>query len=78
MSRVNGRSPANGALSQKTTIRKSYVFFGETKVGFVMQGNRGEWSWSTLGLTDDFYGFTYSKRDSAEACAKAWRDATKK
>lgn len=43
-----------------------------------MQGNRGEWSWGTLGLNENLDGFTYSKRESAEACAKAWQDSKKK
>jgi hypothetical protein len=77
MSRVNGRSPVNGNLASKTSIRKSYVFYGEERVGFVMQGNSLEWSWGTLGLADDISGYTYSKKESAEACVKAWIEATK-
>lgn len=79
MARVNGRSPANGVISQKTSIRQRYVFLGEERIGYVMRGNRGEWSWGTLVLGEDnLHGQTFSKRDSAEACAKAWLAFTKK
>lgn len=73
MARVNGRSPVNGIVFQKTSIRQGYVFMGEERIGYVMRGSRGEWSWGTLVLgEDDLHGQTFSKREAAEACAKAW------
>lgn len=78
MSRVNGMSPANGLTSLATSIRKGYVYLGEERIGFLLSGSRGEWTWGTMGLEVNLDGFTYEKRKSAEACVKAWKEATKK